>query len=68
MDPTLEKSPHELVNTLLNTGWTQSELAEEVGISQPSISRIAVNPTIRPRHDIVDHLRHLVRVTSNTDA
>jgi len=34
-------TPQDMVQTLLMVGWTQAKISEEIGLSQPNISRIA---------------------------
>lgn len=41
IDKSPPMTPHDMVQTLLMTGWRQIEIARAVGLSQPDISRIA---------------------------
>ena len=33
--------PHELLKSLINWGWTQSRIAEEIGVSQVMVSHLS---------------------------
>lgn len=35
-----QTTPKEAVETLLERGWTEAAIAEEVGVTQPTINRI----------------------------
>lgn len=60
MHPIFEMDPHDLVKRLIELGWTQDQIAKALNITQPSVCRILLQPTVRPRHDIVDRLRRIV--------
>ncbi len=34
------ESPQKLTQAIVNAGFTQSKIAEEIGVSQPTVSRI----------------------------
>ena len=34
-------TPQDIIQTLMMVGWTQVEIAREIGLSQPSVNRIA---------------------------
>lgn len=60
MDPIFQMNPHDLVKRLLELGWTQEQIAKALDVTQPTVCRMVLSPTVRPRHDIVDKLRQVV--------
>ena len=40
---------HQKLQTLLASGWTQTAISKEVGVAQPTISRIISNKHSDPR-------------------
>ncbi len=54
-------SPAQLVRALMGAQWSQQRIADEVGVTQPSISRILSGRHHDPRHSLVERLRELVR-------
>lgn len=51
--------PSALVQALLQDGLSQQEIAEAVGTTQPTISRIGAGEHKDPRSSVVDGLRKL---------
>lgn len=50
-------TPKEIVDRLIEIGWTQDEIAEHVGVAQSTIHRIRTDETKNPAYQIVDRLR-----------
>ncbi|MDC9589697.1 helix-turn-helix transcriptional regulator [Xenorhabdus sp. XENO-10] len=44
-----EFHPQELIKKIIGAGFTQSQVAEQIGISQPSLSRILTGVSPDPR-------------------
>ncbi|MDC9623609.1 helix-turn-helix transcriptional regulator [Xenorhabdus sp. XENO-7] len=44
-----EFHPQELIKKIINAGFTQSQIAEQIGISQASLSRILTGTSLDPR-------------------
>ena len=42
----------DLINELLEAGWTQKELAEAAGCGQPNIARLLKDPACEPRYNV----------------
>lgn len=54
------KKPDELVLVLRKSGWSQEQIAEATGVSQPTICRILSGQHKDPRYSVVERLRELV--------
>ncbi|MHA6905461.1 transcriptional regulator [Ralstonia syzygii subsp. celebesensis] len=54
------QKPDELVRTLIRAGWSQSNIAATIDVSQPTISRILSTQHKDPRASVVEKLRQLV--------
>ena len=54
------KKPDALVRTLMKSGWSQEDIAENVGTTQATISRIVSGLHKDPRYTLVDKIRALV--------
>ena len=55
-----EQTPEELVRTLIRNCWRQQEIAREIGVTQPTVSRILSGRHKNPRSAAVERLRGLV--------
>lgn len=55
----LMRTPTEIVQTLLDRGWTQDAIAREVKTTQPTICRIASGKHTNPSYQLTDALRKL---------
>ena len=53
------RTPTEIINNLLDRGWTQEAIANEIGTTQATISRIARQQHANPSYLIADALRRL---------
>lgn len=53
------KSPVDLIRRLADAGWSQEQIACEVGVSQATVSRIAQGVHRDPSYLVVDKLRAL---------
>lgn len=51
------------ISELLATGLTQTQIANEIGCSQPTVSEMASGKvgTVRPSHKVVDGLQRLAK-------
>lgn len=56
----LEMTPQELVEYLASKNWRQEQIALEIDLSQPTISRVMKGAYKRPSFVLVDRLRQLV--------
>jgi transcriptional regulator with XRE-family HTH domain len=54
-------TPQEIVRALESKGWSQHQIARAIGISQPSLWRIATGITTGPKYYVMDALRELLR-------
>lgn len=52
--------PSTLIMTLMRAGWPQAQIAEHIGASQATVSRILSGKHKNPRYHVVDRLRRLV--------
>lgn len=52
--------PDELVCVLVRAGWSQEQIADATGVSQPTICRIYSGRHKDPRYSVVEKLRQLV--------
>lgn len=52
--------PSTLIMTLMKAGWPQAKIADYIGVSQATISRILSGKHKNPRYHVVDRLRRLV--------
>jgi transcriptional regulator with XRE-family HTH domain len=53
-------SPQDAMTKLIELGWTQTELSDELGTSQSNISRIA-NGLQGTSSDLADKIRELLK-------
>ena len=53
-------TPTEMVRAMVNLGWSQEEIANSVGSSQPTISRLLSDEHHNVRYQIVERLRELL--------
>ncbi len=58
--PVAFQKPEDLIVALIRAGWRQDAIADAVGASQPSISRILSGAHKDPGYQLVDKLRRLV--------
>ena len=49
--------PAQLIQRLLDAGWTQLQIAEHTGTTQPTISRVRDGVITHPDYAFVDKLR-----------
>lgn len=54
-------SPKQIVDRLIEIGWTQDQIAESIGVAQSTVHRIRIGATKTPAYQIVDRLRELVQ-------
>lgn len=57
---TYAKSPSELVQALVDAGWSQRVIADRLGVRQPTISRILHRKHNDVSNNTVEGLRRLV--------
>lgn len=60
-DTELLIKPDAAILKLIQNGWTQHQIAVEVGTTQSIISRLLRGDCKAPRYILVDRLRHLVQ-------
>lgn len=53
-------TPSKLITNLMKAGWPQAKIAEHIGVSQATVSRILSGKHKNPRYHVVDRLRRLV--------
>ena len=58
--PPLKQSPEQLVRTLIRHRWSQESIAERIGATQPTVSRILSGRHRNPSYRVVERLRELV--------
>jgi len=58
--PAYTQKPDQLIVSLLRAKWSQEAIADAVGISQPTVSRILSGAHKDPRYSVVERLRQLV--------
>lgn len=61
------QGPVELVCTLIRAGWSQEQIADAAGTSQPTICRIYSGRHKDPRYSVVEKLRGVVLGLGATD-
>ena len=54
------QGPEQLILTLIRANWTQEQIADAAGVSQPTICRIYSGRHKDPRYSVVEKLRRLV--------
>jgi transcriptional regulator with XRE-family HTH domain len=54
------QNPEQLIRTLLRAGWSQESIADSIGATQPTVSRILSGVHKDPRYSVVENLRRLV--------
>lgn len=54
------QAPDELVRNLIRAGWSQENIANAIGASQPTVSRILSGRHKDPRYSVVKKLQELV--------
>jgi transcriptional regulator with XRE-family HTH domain len=53
------RTPTEIVEGLVALGWTQRQIADATGTSQPTIHRILHGASVTHKYQLVDSLRKL---------
>ena len=63
------RTPQEIVQSMIDAGYTQTEIEAKTGVKQATISRILNGKHLDPRSSTVDKLRRLkVRSSSRAHA
>lgn len=59
------ESPADLINKLINVGYSQGQLAEILGCSQAVVSRLASGDIKNPGYKTMDALREMIKEVRN---
>lgn len=62
------RTPTEIVEGLIAIGWTQRQIADATGTSQPTIHRILHGASVTHQYQLVDSLRRLERELTDLGA